>query len=350
MRVRLWRIWRKCGNRLSMRGRIGLGITISRLIFLPVICLSIYYIAGMVRATNRIANVDAEIGRLGGQIVLEVDEMRKAQKNYVLLNDPISLRRIREGSQKIMMQIEDGLVRSTSERHRFTEMKELLKSYMANIEEISQAANPKEDAAALKQFSGGVESYQRRIDSLLAVAKRSKTREEVTQAIDEISNAANSFDQMITQWVIASDPTRSKMLAELQYKGEALSRQARLINENGWKNVEEERARTESIGQRAVLLIGITSVLTFLVSFALTWYLPRRVMQPIREVTQALRKASSGNYDVFLHLTARDELGELVNEFHNLVEHMRYRENSRSQVSMTPPPKGSTREQPYTVF
>ena len=140
------------------------------------------------------------------------------------------------------------------------------------------------------------------------------------------------------------------MLAELQSKGEALARQARLINENGWKNVEEERARTESIGHRAVVLISITSVLTFLVSFGLTWYLPKRVLQPIREVTQALRKASSGNYDVFLHLTAKDELGELVNEFHNLVNHMRYRDSSRSQSGMVPPPKDHTREQPYTVF
>jgi methyl-accepting chemotaxis protein len=333
-----------------MRGRIGLGITTSRLIFLPVICLSIYYIAGMVTATNRIATVDAKVGRLASQIVLEVEEMRKAQKNYVLLNDPVSLRKIRESSQRIMMQIEDGLVLSVSERPRFTGMKELMHSYIATIEGISQSVNPKEDAAALKQFSGGVESYQQQIDSLLAVAKRSKTREEVTQAIDEISNAAMSFDQRVTQWVIGSDPARSKLLAELQSKGEALSRQARMINESGWKNVEEERARTESVGHRAVLLIGITSVLTFLVSFALTWYLPKRVLQPIREMTQALRKASNGDYDVFLHLTAKDELGELVNEFHNLVNHMRCRDNSRPALGMIPAGRTSNRELPYTVF
>jgi hypothetical protein len=105
-----------------MRGRIGLGITVSRLIFLPVIFLSIYYIAGMVTATNRIATVDAKIGQLAGQIAQEVDEMRKAQKNYVLLNDPSSLRKIRESSQRVAMQIEDGLVRSTAERSRCTEM------------------------------------------------------------------------------------------------------------------------------------------------------------------------------------------------------------------------------------
>ncbi len=352
MRVRLWRIWRKYGDRLSMRGRIGLGITVSRLIFLPVIFLSIYYIAGMVTATNRIATVDAKVGQLTGQIAQEVDEMRKAQKNYVLLNDPVSLRRIRESSQKVAMQIEDGLVRSTTERPRFTEMKELLKSYMASIEEISQSTSPRENAAALKEFSSGVESYQARIDKLVQVAKRSKTREQVTEAIDEISDAATSFDQIITQWMITSTPERSELLQELQSKGEELSAQAQLINDSGWKNIEDERARTESLGKRATLLITVTLFLTLLLSFAFTWYLPRRVLHPIRDVTQALRKASNGNYDVFLRLNARDELGELVNEFHNLVNHMRHRDSvSRTQSGMTPPPsKETSREQNYTVF
>src|SRR5262245_7084576 len=352
MRVRLWRVWRKYGDRLSMRGRIGLGITVSRLIFLPVIFLSIYYIAGMVTVTNRIATVDAKVGQLAGQIAQDVEEMRNAQKNYVLLNDPTSLRRIRESSQKVAMQIEDGLVRSTAERSRFTEMKELLKSYMASIEEISQSANPRENAVALKQFSRGVESYQKRIDFLLAVAKRSKTREQVTEAIDEISSAATSFDQIITRWMITSAPERSDLLEELQRKGEMLSEQARLINESGWKNIEVERARAESLGKRATLLITVTLVLTLLLSFAFTWYLRRRVLHPIRDVTQALRKASNGNYDVFLKLNARDELGELVNEFHNLVNHMRHRDNSsRTHAGMTPPSsKEVAREQNYTVF
>jgi methyl-accepting chemotaxis protein len=244
------------------------------------------------------------------------------------------------------------LVRSTAQRSRFTEMNEMLKSYMASIEEISQSANPRENAAALKQFSGGVASYQKRIDLLVAVAKRSKTREQVTEAIDEISRAATSFDQIITRWMIASAPERSELLEELQSKGEMLSAQARLINESGWQNIEDERARAESLGKRATLLITVTLVLTLLLSFAFTWYLPRRVLHPIRDVTQALRRASNGNYDVFLRLNARDELGELVNEFHNLVNHMRHRDSSsRTHAGIAPPSsKEASREHNYTVF
>src|SRR4030095_12274549 len=100
---------------------------------------------------------------------------------------------------------------------------------MASIEEISQSTSPRENATALKEFSSGVESYQQRIDKLVQVAKRSKTREQVTEAIDELSGPPTSFYQTITQWIIAPAPERSELLRELQSKGEALSGRAQLI-------------------------------------------------------------------------------------------------------------------------
>jgi len=156
MKVKLWKFWRKHSNRLSMRSRIGLGITISRLIFLPVICLSIFYIAGMVSATNRIATVDAKVGQLSGQILFEVDEMRKAQKSYVLMSDPVSLRKIKESSQRAMTQIEDGLILSTSERGRFTAMKELLKSYLVSVDASSVVPSSPRRSALRKPSSGAL--------------------------------------------------------------------------------------------------------------------------------------------------------------------------------------------------
>ncbi|HKZ40114.1 MAG TPA: HAMP domain-containing protein, partial [Candidatus Hodarchaeales archaeon] len=86
-------------------------------------------------------------------------------------------------------------------------------------------------------------------------------------------------------------------------------------------------------------------------SFALTWYLPRRVLQPIRDITKALRRASNGNYDVFLHLNAKDELGDLVKEFHNLVHHMRGKNNNKNHLNgNNPQSKEQDRENSYIVF
>jgi nitrogen fixation/metabolism regulation signal transduction histidine kinase len=350
MGLRFWKIWQGYGNRLSMKGRIGLGITISRLIFLPVIFMAIYYIAGMATATNQIATVDAKVARVAEQIISEIGDMRRAEKNYLLLKDPAYLKKINEVSQLVIAQIEDGLFISASERNRFAEMKEAVKAYVSNIELVSQSSEPVKDVAVLNRFTGLVRSYQKRIDSLLEVASRFKSQEEISQSIDAISNEAMSFDRYIVQAVIASEPQRSKLLAELQTKGDQIAALARQINESSWKKVEEERSHAEQLGNRATVLITITLTVTLLLSFAFTWYLPRRVLNPIREITQALRKASNGNYDVFLHLSAKDELGELVNEFHNLVDHMRDRDIQRPEVQLLPPPKAVEEPQSYTVF
>jgi nitrogen fixation/metabolism regulation signal transduction histidine kinase len=350
MRLRFRKFWQGYGNRLSMKSRIGLGITISRLIFLPVIFMAIYYIAVMVSATNQIATVDAKVARMAEQIISEIAEMRRAEKNYLLLKDPAYLKKINEVSQQVIAQIEDGLFISSSERNRFAEMKEAVKAYVSNIELVSQSSEPLPDAAALNRFAELVRSYQKRIDSLLEVANRLKSQDVISQSIDAISNEAMSFDRYILQSVIASEPQRSKLLAELQSKGDQIALLARQINENSWKKVEEERSHTERLGNRATLLITITLTVTLLLSFAFTWYLPRRVLNPIREITQALRKASSGNYDVFLHLSAKDELGDLVNEFHNLVDHMRDRDSQKPQVSLPPPVRATEQPDAFTVF
>jgi nitrogen fixation/metabolism regulation signal transduction histidine kinase len=336
MNFRFWKNWWSYGNRLSMRGRIGLGITLSRLIFLPVIFLAIYYLAGMVKATNQIATVDAKAARIAEQIISEIGELRRAEKNYLLLKDPSYLKKMNELSQLVIAQIEDGLLISSTERNRFARMKEAVRAYVTNIEIISQSTEPGQDVAALKQFSKMVRNYQSRIDSLLTVAKGSRSQEEISQSIDVISNEAMSFDRFIVQSVIASEPKRFKLFEGLQSKGDEIANLARLINENSWKKVEEERSHAEELGNRATLLITVTLVVTLLLSFAFTWYLPRKVLHPIRAITQALRKASNGNYDVFLHLSAKDELGELVYEFHNFIEHVRSRETSNPPL----PPDG----------
>jgi methyl-accepting chemotaxis protein len=161
-----------------------------------------------------------------------------------------------------------------------------------------------------------------------------------------------SFDRFIVQSVIASEPKRFKLFEGLQSKGDEIANLARLINENSWKKVEEERSHAEELGNRATLLITVTLVATLLLSFAFTWYLPRKVLQPIRAITQALRKAANGNYDVFLHLSAKDELGELVYEFHNFIEHVRSRETSNPPLPPDgiPPVRAVAQQGSFTAF
>ncbi|MEW5978339.1 MAG: HAMP domain-containing protein [Acidobacteriota bacterium] len=345
-----WSKWRMYGKRLSLKSRIGLGITISRLIFLPVIFMAVYYIAGMVNATKQIVTVDAKSAGLAEQIISEVTKMRRAEKNYLLLKDPNQLKEVKEIAQLVTVLSEDGLLISSSERTRFSELKESVRAYVGNLEAVSQGPHPPQDKAVVDQFAGLIQSYQRRLDGLISVAKQSKTPEQVTQSIDAITAEAMSFERYMVESVIASEPKRSKQLEELRQQGDKIDRLARTINDNSWKRVEDQRSLAEQLGHRATLLITVTLAVTLLLSFAFTWYLPRRVLQPIREMTQALRKASNGHYDVFLNLDAKDELGELVNEFHNLVKHIKARESENGQLGVLPTSRSEVRQGSFTVF
>jgi nitrogen fixation/metabolism regulation signal transduction histidine kinase len=327
-----------------------LGITISRLIFLPVIFLAVYYIAGMVTTTNQIATVDARVALLAEQVGAEITELRRAEINYLLLKDPAIFKRLKERSQVIVAHIDDGLDLGSGERSRFARMKVAVKAYAAIIEQISQSNESVQDTAILNQFARSVHNYQKRIDALLAAAKQARSQEEISRSVDEISKGAMSFDHFIVQSVVASESNRARQLEELQFKGEEIDALAREIRENSWRKVEEERGYAEHLGNRATLLITITLAVTLLLSFAFTWYLPRKVLYPIREVTQALRKASNGNYDVFLRLSAKDELGELVSEFHNLVDHVKGLDSQKSQPPVIPPTRPSTQHESFTVF
>jgi methyl-accepting chemotaxis protein len=328
----IWHRWQRYSNRLSMKGRIGLGIAASRLIFLPVIILAIYYIAGMLSATDRIAKVTARTAGLADQVILEIREIRKVENDLLLLKDPLYLRSIKERVNHLNDHLENALQVDSRQKEQFLNLRNKVKDYSDRIESLAQSAGPALNLSSGGRFASMVNEYRNLLDHMLEAARHSKSPEEVSRSIVEISNSSLHFDRFIVRSLLSRDPQRAILFENLRNRGQEIENLAGQISAEGWKRVEEERIETENLGNRARYLITIALVLTLILSFLFTWYLPKRVLHPLRQVTQALRKASTGNYDVILHLSAKDELGELVNEFHNLIEHMRDKQNGKSAV------------------
>jgi HAMP domain-containing protein len=330
MAWQFWKRWGRYGNRLSMKGRIGLGIAASRLIFLPVITLAIFYISNMKSAATRIAYHEVKAARIADQAVQDIAEIRKSERDFLLLKDPIHLKEIDEKALRLLQQNENGLILDPSEQAKFARLRDQVEKYLNHIRSLSQTITPSSKITSYPYFPKMLDSYQKLVDSMVGAAKSSRTADEINRSIVEISNPDLSFDRFVIKGLIESDPQRAILYQEMQFRGTQLETLARQISETHWKKVELEQTKIEELGDRATLLITITLVITLVVSFTFTWYLPRRVLHPLRQITQALRSASSGNYDVFLHLSAKDELGELVNEFHNLIEHMRDQKNGKA--------------------
>ena len=84
----------------SLRKRIAYSLAIVRLILVPVIVLSIYYLFRMGSIIDSIVNVDAPAATLAQQASIEVLEARRAERNYLILRDTSYLQTNREAVQK----------------------------------------------------------------------------------------------------------------------------------------------------------------------------------------------------------------------------------------------------------
>ncbi len=63
------------------------------------------------------------------------------------------------------------------------------------------------------------------------------------------------------------------------------------------------------------------SIVTLLIIFSSVWfgfYLSREITVPIKELAEATNRIASGDYDFFIDLEAKDEIGSLVNSFNRM--------------------------------
>jgi len=77
------------------------------------------------------------------------------------------------------------------------------------------------------------------------------------------------------------------------------------------------------------------SIVTLLIIFASVWfglYLSKGITVPIQELAEGTHRIASGDYDVFIDLQAKDEIGILVNSFNQMTMDLK---NSKMQLEET---------------
>src|SRR6266852_2808906 len=77
MRWRIRKAFKIFAPGSSLRKRVGYSLAIVRLILVPVIFLSVYYLFAMGRIVDRIVNVDAPGAKLAEQASIEILEARR---------------------------------------------------------------------------------------------------------------------------------------------------------------------------------------------------------------------------------------------------------------------------------
>ncbi len=78
------------------------------------------------------------------------------------------------------------------------------------------------------------------------------------------------------------------------------------------------------------------SVVTLLIIFSSVWfgfYLSKEITIPIKELAEGTNRIASGDYDFFIDIVAKDEIGDLVNSFNKMTADLKISKNKLEQAN-----------------
>ncbi len=302
----------------SLRKRVGYSLAIVRLILVPVIVMSVYYLLRIGWLVDRIVSYDAPAATLSQQASIQMLEARHMERNYLLLYDPISLQSNREAVKKIEAILtmirdlhpdDDTLTDQTlAALHAYNEKFE---AAVKAIGEPGQAPADRIDAVLM--------TYERDLDNLLK-SDRYKTR---AQLVDELRNRVGSFDAQITKTVQEGNPALRHITVDLQSTGQNVLENTAVLERKSWSRVEYDHRKARRMISVAEWGLSIVSGITLLVSVWISFVLPRQVVKPLLSLKDAVDHAAAGNYEIEFDIQGEGEVVQLADSIRLLISHMR---------------------------
>lgn len=103
--------------------------------------------------------------------------------------------------------------------------------------------------------------------------------------------------------------------------------------EAGQETIIEERQNLE-LQLDSALLVGLSlaSVVAVVVVGSFSWWIGRKIVEPIRSLSLASKSIAGGRYDLKLDIPGKDEIGELVAHFNEMAQALHQTEQTRLQL------------------
>jgi CHASE3 domain sensor protein len=304
----------------SMRRRVALSLAIVRLVLAPVIVLAVYYLFQIGRIVDRIVSYDAPAATLAQQASIEMLDARRAERNYLLVYDPASLKANGAALDQL-----DSLFAGLRDIHPSDNdltqpAMDALYNYRQRFEEAAAIAAHEAQSPGQRIYAVVV-SYERDLETLLK-GSRTKTR---AQLIDALRDSVDSFDAQISKTAQESNPALKEIGDDLQKSGERVLELASQLEGRNWRRIEDDHHRASRLISQAEWALSIVSAITFLVSVWISFTLPKQVVQPLLSLKDAVDHAAAGNYEIDFEISGEGELAGLANSIRNLITHVRER-------------------------
>jgi len=302
----------------SLRKRVGYSLAIVRLILVPVIFLSVYYLFAMGRIVDRIVNVDAPAAKLAEQASIEILEGRRAARNYVLLQDPEYLR----ANQESLMKVREILfrIRDLEPDEETTVQKDLdaVNRYEQQFASaVSTMGQRKQEP--VDRIREAVTAYEKDLNSLLG-ERRHKNR---AKLIQELRIRADSFDTRITEAIQVANPALSRVTPDLRASSQKTLELTSDLEQQNWGRVQMDHQEARQLIHRAEWALSIVSALTLLFSVWVSLILPGQVAKPLVSLKEAVDHAATGNFEIDFELHGGGEVVELAKSVQNLTALLR---------------------------
>jgi CHASE3 domain sensor protein len=318
MESRIRRSFRVLAPGSSLRRRVAYSLGIVRLILVPVIVLAVYYLFQVGFIVDRIVSYDAPAATLAQQATIEMLDARRAERNYLLLNDRGSLQATRESLARIE-QILSAIRDLNPADQEFTQQAlDALHQYRQHFEDAATLLGKPGEAPA-DRINAVVSAYEHDLDNLLK-STRNKSR---AKLVDELRNRVDSFDTQISRTAQEGNPALRQITADLQNSGQTVLELASQLEARNWGRIENDHHKAQRLISRAEWSLSIVSVITFLVSVWISFILPRQVVKPLLSLKEAVDHAAMGNYEIEFDIQGAGEVVELANSIRNLIAHVR---------------------------
>jgi CHASE3 domain sensor protein len=318
MESRIRRVFRVLAPGSSLRRRVAYSLAVVRLILVPVIVLAVYYLFQIGFIVDRIVSYDAPAATLAQQATIEMLDARRAERNYLLLNDPASLQALRDSSTRIEQIVSAIRDLNPPDQELTQQALDALHQYRQHFE-TAVALVGKPGQAPAERLNEVVRAYERDLDSLLKNAPH-MSRAQLTK---ELRDRIDSFDAQITKTAQEGNPALRQITEDLQQSGQKVLDLASQLETRNWNRIESDHRKAQRLISRAEWSLTIVSIITFLVSVWISFVLPRQVVKPLIALKEAVDHAAAGNYEIDFDIQGEGEVVELANSIRNLIAHVR---------------------------
>jgi len=311
----------------SMRRRVAYSLGIVRLILVPVILLSVYYLVQMGRIVDRIVSVDAMVAMQAERASIVMLDARRAERSYFLLHDSQDLESNQQSIADLQKIIQTFSELEPEESTAIGKMQAALDAYQDGMnhaaQRVSVAGQPR-----VERLRGAVRAYEDDLNKLIGQARgRSRSR-----LIQELHDRTSTFDSEIAA-AGTEDPVLESVAGNLQKEAGSFLSLASGLERRSWDRVKRDHQEARDLIYRAEWVLGIVSLLTLLISIWVSFVLPREVVQPLLDLKEAVDHAAAGNYEIELDLEGKGEVVDLANSVRNLIAHVR---TKRSEADSKP--------------